>query len=107
MKLKISLGSDDLKGLFFAHVEKLVLALIILLSAGLVMLGYRKEKTSMTPDVMRERAKLATQHIQVQWIKFQQRPARPYNRRMAMLPQQLSLLDLGTSALVFLALKAM
>jgi hypothetical protein len=41
-----------------------------------------------------------------QWMKFQRRPARPYSRRMAMLPQQLSLLDLGTSALVLLALKA-
>jgi putative transposase len=41
-----------------------------------------------------------------QWIKFQRRPARYYSRRMAMLPQQLSLLDLGTSALVLLALKA-
>jgi putative transposase len=41
-----------------------------------------------------------------QWIKFQRRPARHYSRRIAMLPQQLSLLDLGTSALVLLALKA-
>ena len=41
-----------------------------------------------------------------QWMKFQQRPARHYSRRIAMLPQQLSLLDLGASALVFLALKA-
>jgi putative transposase len=41
-----------------------------------------------------------------QWIKFQRRPARPYSRRIAMLPHQLSLIDLGTSALVLLALKA-
>jgi hypothetical protein len=41
-----------------------------------------------------------------QWIKFQRRPARHYSRRIAMLPQQLSLIDLGTSALVLLALKA-
>jgi transposase InsO family protein len=41
-----------------------------------------------------------------QWIKFQRRPTRHYSRRMAMLPQQLSLIDLGTSALVLLALKA-
>jgi hypothetical protein len=41
-----------------------------------------------------------------QWIKFQRRPTRHYSRRMAMLPQQLSLLDVGISALVFLALKA-
>ena len=41
-----------------------------------------------------------------QWINFQRRPTRHYSRRMAMLPQQLSLLDVGTSALVFLALKA-
>ena len=40
-----------------------------------------------------------------QWIKFQRRPARHYSRRIAMLPQQLSLIDLGTSALVLLALK--
>jgi putative transposase len=43
---------------------------------------------------------------EVQWIKFQRRPARHYSRRIAMLPQQLSLIDLGASALVLLALKA-
>jgi len=41
-----------------------------------------------------------------QWIKFQRRPSRSYTRRMAMLPQQLSLIDVGTSALVMLALNA-
>jgi hypothetical protein len=41
-----------------------------------------------------------------QWIKFQRRPSRHYSRRIAMLPQQLSLLDLGTFALVLLAFKA-
>jgi len=41
-----------------------------------------------------------------QWIKFQRRPTRHYTRRLAMLPQQLSLIDVGTSALVLLALKA-
>lgn len=43
---------------------------------------------------------------EAQWSKFQRRPARHYSRRMAMLPQQLSLIDLGTSALILLALKA-
>jgi transposase InsO family protein/transposase len=41
-----------------------------------------------------------------QWIKFQRRPTRHYTRRLAMLPQQLSLIDVGASALVLLALKA-
>lgn len=41
-----------------------------------------------------------------QWIKFQRRPSRSYTRRMAMLPPQLSLIDVGTSALVMLALNA-
>ncbi len=41
-----------------------------------------------------------------QWIKFQRRPSRHYSRRIAMLPQQLSLIDLGTFALVLLAFKA-
>ena len=41
-----------------------------------------------------------------QWIKCQRRPSRHYSRRIAMLPQQLSLIDLGTFALVLLALKA-
>ena len=41
-----------------------------------------------------------------QWIKFQRRPTRHYSRRMAILPQQLSLIDVGASALVLLALKA-
>jgi transposase InsO family protein len=41
-----------------------------------------------------------------QWIKFQRRPSRHYSRRIAMLPHQLSLIDLGTLALVLLALKA-
>jgi len=41
-----------------------------------------------------------------QWIKFQQRPSRHYSRRIAMLPQQLSLIALGTFAIVLLAFKA-
>jgi len=41
-----------------------------------------------------------------QWVKFQRRPSRHYRRRTAMLLQQLSLIDLGTSALILLALKA-
>ena len=41
-----------------------------------------------------------------QWVKFQQRPARTYSKRIAMPPQQLPLLDLGASALILLALKA-
>jgi hypothetical protein len=42
-----------------------------------------------------------------QWAKFQQRPARTYRKRIAMLPKQLPLIDLGASALILLALKAM
>ena len=42
-----------------------------------------------------------------QWQKVQQRPARSYGRRIANLPEQLLLIDLGASALVVLALKAM
>lgn len=42
-----------------------------------------------------------------QWQKVQQRPARSYGRRIANLPEQLLLIDLGASALVLLALKAM
>jgi hypothetical protein len=41
-----------------------------------------------------------------QWVKFLRRPTRHYARRIAMLPQQLSLIDIGTSALILLALKA-
>jgi putative transposase len=41
-----------------------------------------------------------------QWRKFQQRPSRHYSRRIAMLPQQLSLMDFRTLALVLLAFKA-
>jgi hypothetical protein len=41
-----------------------------------------------------------------QWVKFQRRPSRTYGKRIAMLGQQLSLLDLGTSAVILLALKA-
>jgi hypothetical protein len=41
-----------------------------------------------------------------QWIKFQRRPSRHYSRRTAMLPQPLSLIDLGTLARVLLAFKA-
>ena len=42
-----------------------------------------------------------------QWVKFQQRASRTYSKRLAMLPKQLSLIDLGASALILLALKAM
>ena len=41
-----------------------------------------------------------------QWVKFQRRPPKTYTKRTAMFGQQLSLLDLGTSALLLLALKA-
>jgi len=41
-----------------------------------------------------------------QWRKFQRRPSRNSPKRIAMLGQQLSLLDLGTSALILWALKA-
>jgi hypothetical protein len=40
-----------------------------------------------------------------QWVKFQQRPARTYSKRIAMLPKQLPLIDLGVSALILLVLK--
>jgi hypothetical protein len=42
-----------------------------------------------------------------QWRKCQRRPLSTYTRHRAMLPEQLSLLDLGASALFLLALKAM
>ena len=41
-----------------------------------------------------------------QWRKCQRRPLSTYPRHRAMLPEQLFLLDLGASALVLLALKA-
>ena len=41
-----------------------------------------------------------------QWVKFLRKPTRHYTRRMAMLPQQLSLIDVGATAIVLLALKA-
>jgi transposase InsO family protein len=41
-----------------------------------------------------------------QWVKFQWRPSRTYSKRITMQPQQLPLLDLGASALILLALKA-
>ena len=42
-----------------------------------------------------------------QWRKCQRRPLSTYTRHRAMLPEQLSLLELGASALFLLALKAM
>jgi hypothetical protein len=42
-----------------------------------------------------------------QWRKCQRRPLSTYTRRIAMVPEQLSLLDLGASALLLLAFKAM
>jgi putative transposase len=42
-----------------------------------------------------------------QWRKCQRRPLSTYTRHRAMLPEQLFLLNLGASALFFLALKAM
>ena len=42
-----------------------------------------------------------------QWRKFQRHPARNYAKRIAMLGHQLSLLDLGTSALIVWTLKAL
>jgi transposase InsO family protein len=38
-----------------------------------------------------------------QWRKFQRHPLRHYTRRIAMVPEQLSLIDLGASALLLLA----
>jgi hypothetical protein len=42
-----------------------------------------------------------------QWRKFQQRPARHYSRRIAMVPQQLALMDVRVFALILLAFKAL
>lgn len=42
-----------------------------------------------------------------QWVKFQRRSSRTYSKRIAMRPKQLPLIDLGTSVLILLALKAM
>ena len=42
-----------------------------------------------------------------QWRKCQRRPLSTYTRHRAMDPEQLFLLDLGASALLFLVLKAM
>jgi len=42
-----------------------------------------------------------------QWRKCQRRPLSTYSRRRTMFLEQLSLLDLGTSVLLLLALKAM
>jgi transposase InsO family protein len=42
-----------------------------------------------------------------QWRKFQRHPARHYAKRIARLGHRLSLLDLGTSALIIWALKAL
>ena len=41
-----------------------------------------------------------------QWRKCQRRPLSTYSRRITMLPEQLSLLEVGASALLFLDLKA-
>ena len=41
-----------------------------------------------------------------QWRKFQRRPSRNYTRHRAMVPEQLALIDLGASARLLLALKA-
>jgi len=41
-----------------------------------------------------------------QWVKFQKRPSRTYSKRIAMLPKQLPLIDIGASAPILLALKA-
>jgi len=41
-----------------------------------------------------------------QWRKFQRRPARNYSKRIAMFGHQLSLLNLGSSALILWAFKA-
>jgi len=41
-----------------------------------------------------------------QWRKFQRRPSRNYTRHRAMVPEQLALIDLGASALLLLAFKA-
>jgi transposase InsO family protein len=40
-----------------------------------------------------------------QWVRFQRRPPKTYTKRTAMFGQQLSLLNLGASALILLALK--
>jgi hypothetical protein len=42
-----------------------------------------------------------------QWRKCQRRPLSTYTRRLAMVAAQLALLDLGASALLLLAFKAM
>jgi hypothetical protein len=41
------------------------------------------------------------------WVKFQQRPARTYSKRLAMLPIQLPLIDCGVAMFMLLAFKAL
>ncbi len=74
MKLKISLGRDELKSFCFAHIEKMALAFIVLICAGLVAMGYQKPKTNMTPEEMNKRATAADKHIdRTLWADVQQK----------------------------------
>ena len=73
MKLKISLGRDELKSFFLSHIEKMLLAFIVLICAGLIAAGYQKPKTETTPEILNQLAAAANQHIdRTLWADVQQ-----------------------------------
>ena len=68
MKLKVSLSGESIKSFLFEHVEKIVLTCVILLSAALVVKGYQRETTDVTPQSMVQLANQAKQNIeQTEW----------------------------------------
>ena len=69
MKVKVSLSGDGIKQFFVAHCEKIGLALIVLLCAWLVLKGYQREVTNITPDKIRIINERAQENIQkTEWI---------------------------------------
>ena len=64
MKVKVSLSGDGIKQFFVAHCEKIGLALIVLLCAWLVLKGYEREVTNITPDKIRIINERAQENIQ-------------------------------------------
>jgi len=72
MKLRFNLKGADLKGLLVKHVEKIVLAMVVLLAAWLVVTGYGREtpNSKQTPESIAQLAETARNKIsQSDWVQ--------------------------------------
>ena len=63
MKLRLSISSDSIKEFLFTHVEKIVLAIVVMICMFFVWKGYNREKSDIAPEDMANAIKQAQNNI--------------------------------------------